>query len=472
MKKNKALTIGYLGLYFPVMAAKEYGVYESGRRMLDAAASEMRFMLVSWPQMISAAEEASKAARFFEERRVDLLVVQMSSLIMGDVIVPLAEKFENIAVWVLDEPDFSGELPLNSLTGYNLFVSTVRRTWGDQKKLMWLWGSGEHFSRRLGLTISALSALKHFKGSTILSIGGVVPGFDNLEYSRDSFEVSLGISIQHVELDEFFGWTESAPALEVIKIADSLVSKATEVRVSKDLIETTAKICYALQRARDIYEADAAALRCWPEFQTWKNIAPCAAVAWANDNSMPVACEGDILGAAAMLLGSIVSGQPTTMNDPVALDEKTGTIQMWHCGPGPASWADCRGQCLDYHHTLNRRLPETGCPAGVSSDIRFAKGPITLLKVRPDGKSLFMMDGEIVDGPSSPFPGSGGWIGNPRMAGESVSIEDFLQMMISYGLEHHYPIMRGHHYEELKEIAGWAGWSVQSRIRAGNGIAL
>lgn len=472
MKKNKKFKIGYIGLYFPIMAAKEHRVYESGLDTLEKAALEMHFELVAWPDVISEAGEASKAARFFEAQNINLLIVQMSSLIMGDVVVPLTEKIDRIAVWVLDEPTFSEELPLNSLTGYNLFVSTVRRTWGERKRLIWLWGHGSQFSLRLSLSIRALSAFEQFKGSKILSIGGVVPSFTNLEYIPDSFEKSLGIHIENVALNEIFKWAENAPAPEIDRITKSLVGQAATVRVSLDLIETTARICYALRKAKDTYEADAAALRCWPEFQAWKNIAPCAAVAWSNDHCMPVACEGDVPGAAAMLLGSIVSGHSATMNDPVALDQKTGTIQMWHCGPGPASWADCRGQCLDYHHTLNRRLPEGGSPAGVSSDIRFAQGPVTLLRIRPDGKSLFVMDGEIVDGPSVPYPGSGGWIGNLRMGNESISIEDFLQMMISYGLEHHYPIMRGHHYELVREIAGWAGWAVQPKISAEKGIAI
>ncbi len=454
------------------MAAEENNVFTSGKALLSTAAASEGFALAVWPRMISEASEAAKAAQFFEAEGIDFLLVQMSSLIMGDVVLPLTEKFNRIGAWVLDEPRYTGELPLNSLTGYNLFVSLIRETWGDRKKIAWFWGNGFDFSLRLQKTIKALTALKNINGSKILSIGGTVPSFSNLEGRLESFRTSMGIGFEHLEIEEFFRIAEKAPDSAVEEIACLLAGQAAHVRVGSDLMKTTARICYALQAAKDVYGADAAALRCWPEFQSWKSIAPCAAVAWANDHCMPVSCEGDGPGAAAMLIGSILSGSAATMNDPVALDRETGTIQMWHCGPGPVSWADCGGQCLDYHHTLNRRLSEGASPMGVSSDISFAKGPVTILRIRADGKSLFAMDGEIVDGPAPPYPGSGGWIGNLRMGGEPVSLEDLVQMMAAYGLEHHYPVMHGHHYDTLNEIAGWADWTMLPRIGAGKRIVV
>ncbi|MEI6874989.1 MAG: hypothetical protein WCL50_07650 [Spirochaetota bacterium] len=397
---------------------------------------------------------------------MDFLLIQASSLTMGDAVLPLVETADRIGVWVVDEPTYQGELPLNSLTGYNLCVSLIRGRWGDHKKLKWFWGSGEDFVSRLSETARALAALKMLKGRRIASIGGVVPTFENLEGEVGALERHLGVELVHVDLEELFRRSQEAPSSEVASILASLEGQARRVCVGKPLMETTARICAALRTVREREGADASALRCWPEFQEWKGIAPCAAVAWANDHCMPTACEGDLPGAAAMLVGRILSGRAATMNDPVALDRRTGCVQMWHCGPGPASWADEDGQCLDFHHTLNRRLAGDALRAGVSSDIRFARGPVTMLRIRGDGKSLFSLEGDVVEGPAPPYPGSGGWIGNLRMREGEVSLEDLLQMMASYGLEHHYPIMRGHHANTLREMAAWAGWVILPRIEA------
>jgi hypothetical protein len=460
------LRIGYAGLYFPVMGARELGVFESGQAVLERLAKEKGFELLMWPRMISEVEESRKAARFFAEQGADFLLVQASSLAMGDTILPLVEPMDRLGLWVLDEPTFEGELQLNSLTGFNLCVSLIRGTWGDKKKLKWFWGVGPEFEKRFVQTVDALAGLKAFRGSRIAAIGESVPTFDNLRYDEAKFEKSLGIEVLPFDLDDLFRRSDEAPAEGIEAIRASIVAASTCVHVDEAQLLTTARICHALRTVKEREKVDAVALRCWPEFQTWKGIAPCAAVAWSNDSCMPAACEGDLPGAAAMLLGRILSGKASTMNDPVALDRRSECVQMWHCGPGPASWADSSGRCLDYHHTLNRRLTPGTARAGVSSDIRFARGPVTILRIRGDGKSLFALEGEVVDGPSAPYPGSGGWVGKLKMDGSSVSLEDLLQMISQYGLEHHYPIMRGRHFSVLGEMAGWAGWTILPFVSA------
>ena len=52
------------------------------------------------------------------------------------------------------------------------------------------------------------------------------------------------------------------------------------------------------------------------------------------------------------------------------------------------------------------------------------------------------------------------------MDGVKVSLEGLLQMMAYHGLEHHYPVMRGRHYETVREIAAWAGWTILPFISA------
>ncbi|MGA2548135.1 MAG: hypothetical protein ABSF43_16425 [Rectinemataceae bacterium] len=464
--KKSALKVGYAGLHFPVMGAREYGVFEAGLAVIEKLAAREGFELAVWPRLISEAEESIKAARFFAESGADFLLVQASSLTMGDAILPLVEPIERLGLWVLDEPTYEGELPLNSLTGFNLCVSLIRAKWGDSKRLKWFWGDGVDFEIRFLTSIRALSGLKAFRGSRIAAVGETVPSFSNLDYEKENFEKALGIEVLPFDLEELFRRSDEAPSDEIEAIRTSLVARAACVRVDEPQLLTTARICYALQTVKEREGADAAALRCWPEFQSWKGLAPCAAVAWSNDSCMPTACEGDLPGAVAMLLGRIVSGRAATMNDPVALDRRSESIQMWHCGPGPASWADESGQCLDYHHTLNRRIAPGAALAGVSSDIRFALGSVTMLRIRGDGESLFALEGDVVERPAAPYPGSGGWIGNLDMGGVRVSLEDLLQMMAYYGLEHHYPVMRGRHFETLREMAVWAGWTILPFISA------
>lgn len=462
------LRIGVVGLQFTMMAANEHGVFTEARALLDRCSQTIPCRFIIWPNPVQDMAEAERAATFFKMQEIDFLLLQASSFAMGEIVIPLAALVERIGIWLVDEPTFEGELQLNSLTGFNLIVSTIRATFGSSRKIKWFRGTGADFEQRISDTVQSLSALKQLSGCRIASIGGTVPGFDNLELKGDSFASSLGIELIQIDLVELFHLAESAPQHEVSILERQLAVRSACVRVDAKSLETTARICQAIQVLKTREGLSAAALRCWPEFQDWNNIAPCAAVAWANDECMPTACEGDLPGAVAMLLGKILSGRATTMNDPVALHDGTDSIQMWHCGPGPVSWANEKGRCLDYHHTLNRRLAVGAKPAGVSSDIQFARGPVTMLRIRGDGHALFVLEGEVVDGPAPPFPGSGGWIGHLRMGGEHVSPNDIVQMMTVYGLEHHYPLMRGWHENVLREMAAWAGWSILPRLDSSN----
>lgn len=464
MDNGSFLRVGFVSLNFPVMSAKENKVFPKANNLLKKISSEIGFNLIVWPNLISEKSQAIQASEYFLSLKIDALVIQIASLIMGDVVLPLAAATDNLLIWGMDEPSYLGELSLNSLTGFNLFVSLVKNNWNEKKKMKWFWGMENQFHDRFSMTIKALSAFSQLRGKKFITIGKTVPTFDNLEPNREAFQKNFGIIFEDLAINDFFEIVEKTKNEEVSALASSLTNNATCVKVDNASLQSTAQICHALDKVKQEFGASAAALRCWPEFQTWNHIAPCAAVAWANDNCMTVSCEGDLAGAVAMYLGKIISGKATTMNDPVAFDWESGTIQMWHCGPGPASWADESGQCLDYHHTLNRRLANDEKPYGVSSDIHFAKGPATILRIRPDGSHLMVIECDIVDGPSKPFPGSGGWFANLHIGNDVVSLSDFLQMIAYYGLEHHYPIMRGHYFNILDEIAGWSRLSILNKI--------
>jgi len=128
---------------------------------------------------------------------------------------------------------------------------------------------------------------------------------------------------------------------------------------------------------------------------------------------------------------------------------------MWHCGPGPAAWADENGQCLEYHHTLNRRKADKSEWTGVSSDISFKKGPVTVMRYGRDGKSIFVFEAEVVDGPAPPFPGSGGWFGSFMSNKKAFHVMDFVETVKTHGIEHHYPVAMGHIEHVYREFASW-----------------
>jgi len=457
----KKIKIGLAGLYFPNFQAEEYKIYKRSLSAMTKLAEQLDFDLVAGVDKVSTEKEAKAAAAYFADEKVDFLLLQASSLILGDIILPFAEASERIGFWVVPEPVLEGELPLNSLTGFNLGVSVLRQNYPD-RLVKWFYGSPEcddyGFQDRLAVTVRALRCLKNLQNSRVGLIHDAVPTFINLTFDREGLKEHLGVEVVSLELDEVFkGAADKEGESRAEAVAAEMIKTAASVQVPEEEIAESSRVTDSLLGMAQKHRLDAVALRCWPEFQDVMQLAPCASVSYLNDHGLITSCEGDLPGAVSMLAAWYISQEAPTMNDPVAMDFENNLIQMWHCGPGPASWADENGQTLDWHHTLNRRVPEGEKKSGLSSDIAFKKGAVTLLHAAGDGSTFFVMQGEVVEGPAKPYPGSGGWIGNLTCNGEPCTAADFLQSITTYGFEHHYPIMRGHHEAAVRELASWTG---------------
>ncbi|GAB4546264.1 MAG: L-fucose isomerase-like protein [Anaerolineae bacterium] len=462
------LKIGLAGTYFPNFDALKLGVYEEAKKGLRDLAHSLDFDLVAVEEGIKSREEAERAARQLEAAAVDFLLVQASSFSLGDVILPLVDVNARLGLWFLPEPSFEGEIPLNSFTGFNLFASIIRLHLRERNlPFKWLFGmtNTPRFRRRLEITIRALSALKHLSQTRIGLIGGAAPTFLNLDYDAPSIAQRLGVGIEVHPMHDVFrrvaGYSES----QVREVVQAMVARAAEVRVTDGWLARTGQVYLALRDLASEGAYGALGVRCWPEFQSeLGGIGPCAAISWLNETGLPVSCEGDVPGAISMLAAYHVSRAPVTMTDLVALAEEEGLVHMWHCGPSAPSWADEAGQALTYHPTLDRASPAGAPRSGVSSDLVFAPGPVTIARFSQSADKLLLMSAEVVEGPSRGYAGSRGWLANLRMNGEPMSIPDLIETVACYGLEHHYPLARGNWTDVFHELAAWAGIHVLERI--------
>jgi L-fucose isomerase-like protein len=462
------LKVGLVGVCFPNFDALRLGVYRKSVEAMNVLASTLGFDLVAVPQEVQSLQDAERAADFLESEGADFLLIQASSFALGDVILPLASLTAWKGLWFLPEPSFEGDIPLNSLTGFNLFASIMRRHLKDNgQPFKWFYGMPENaqFRRRLEITVRALGALKKLRRARIGLIGDYAPTFFNLEYDAEAIANRLGVRIEVEMLSKVFERAGQYSEEAARKEAAAMRTCAADVQVTPDWLLRTARVALALRDLAREGRCDALAVRCWPEFQAeMGGIAPCAAIAWLNENGIPVSCEGDVPGAMSMLAAYHVSQMPVTMTDLVALAEEEGLAHFWHCGPTPASWADTRGQSLTYHPTLDRANPPDAPSSGVASDLVFAPGPVTIVRFSQDASSLMLASGEVVEGPSRGYAGSRGWVGHLSMNGETVSIPDLIETIAYYGLEHHYPLARGDWTDAFRELAAWTGIRVLNKI--------
>jgi L-fucose isomerase-like protein len=461
---KERLKVACAGFYFFNFAAKEHGVFEKSLISLNQLASDLDFDLIVYEKLIDSKEEAEAANAFFIENNIDFLLLQASSFFKGEVVLPLAANDFKIGYWLMPEPVAGGELQLNSLTGFNLGVSFIRKNF-PKRKFKWYYGNGDEaeFQESFSITVKALSCLKNLGQSRVALIDEVVPGFDNLDFDAYALKSNLGLEVVNVTLEDFFNkMTQSGEErpLKIKNIMDEITSDSVEVNVPDEELEKTARVAESMQLLGVERNFQAAALKCWPEFQGEKHMAPCAALSYLNDNNLITSCEGDLPGAVSMLAAAFLSDDAPTISDPVAIDIERNMVQMWHCGPGPASWADEEGRKLSWHHTLNRRIGADEKPYGVSSDLSFMEGPVTILRISGDGTRMFVLEGDVFKSSSGTYCGSAGWVGKLTSDGEGYSAQDFVQTIADYGLEHHYPLMKGHWEKVLRELAAWSGMEI------------
>jgi L-fucose isomerase-like protein len=183
------------------------------------------------------------------------------------------------------------------------------------------------------------------------------------------------------------------------------------------------------------------ALRCWPEFFTELGCAACGAMSMMSDSGVPCSCEADVNGTVTQLLLQGVSGEAAFGTDLVSADPESDTFVFWHCGLAPLSMADPLVKPRGTIHS-NRQLP-------LLMEFPLKPGRVTIARLsdsKREGYRLVVGRGEMVSRPNS-FSGTSG------VCRFDSPVRDALDVIMNEGLEHHYSITYGDHFDSLLAVA-------------------
>jgi len=225
--------------------------------------------------------------------------------------------------------------------------------------------------------------------------------------------------------------------------------EAADVEISGDSALRVAKLEAVLVRFADEEDLDALAVQCWTAIQEEYGISPCAAMARLSEQGIPSACEVDVHGAMSMLALGLAAARPTGLADwnnrHIELDD---VFSAWHCGVFPPSLARVRPRIRPHFGFESGKLAGRG---DGSIEFPIAFGPVTLFRITEDADGewrALIEEGESIEASGDPR-GTHGWI-------RLQDLERTYRAVIQ-GFPHHVAIGPGRAGAALEEACGYLG---------------
>lgn len=466
------LKIGLAGASQLSFPGDKPALFNASVEYMQKLSAALDFELCVYRPTIVTPEDAQSARAYFEEERIDFFLLQCTTFSAG-TLVPLLFKNApyRIGIWGLKEPTREGVIMLNSFCSINMYsgiIKTYLREYGVTAK--WFFGGpgDATLTRRLEVTVSALSTIKKICHARIALIGGIAPGFDDLYFDERKLEKRFpGLYLNRIhEFDEISTMADSYSEEEISKEVREITGEAHLInQKSINLMELNARFYKAYKKLIIENGYDALAISCWPKFQQQYNYSVCSVVGMLNDDMVPAACEGDVFGAVSMLILQTLAGRPTTLVDLVDIDEEDQSVQMWHCGPSAKEFA--RGKKYDLsvnYHGLPQTPGMDINSCGVTRDMVFAPGAVTSLRLSGEADQLFIFSGRIPEEDKPSFHGCRGWVGDIALNGEKTTLMDFINTIMVQGLSHHYTLAYGDYTDKACELSAWLGLSKIQKI--------
>lgn len=366
-----------------------------------------------------------EALSAFDLDALDGIVIQLSTFctaeLLHDVLAAIGDRRLPIALWGLEETD---EIVTNSLCGTQLWASTLTR-FGHGFTLLLGNPDNGALADELAAFAAASRAHRRIRGARIALIGTHADWFTNLAVNPWALRQLLDLTIQQTTLVRFLEGCTADPATE--KEAAKRWAEASFDGGDAEAGRLTLGRTYArLEAGLDKIGADAVAIRDWPEILyaedfrgTW------AALGELSDRSVPIAPEGDVMGAVTALVARAFDPASLPfLTDISGLDRARNRLVLWHYGVSP--------RLADGPRSLDPVLKQESFP--------LEAGALTLIRLslRADGElRIFVSEGEIETEKSRANRAAGFF--RPARA----EAEELVRHFIEEGYEHHVTAVYG-----------------------------
>lgn len=466
------LTIGLINASLPSYFPQQHGVFNDARAALDEIGAREGYTLVEAEGIPMDAVQARAAVASITAAGADFVLLLHGGFTMGDVVREIALSPLPLGIWATPEPTLTKDIQLNNFVSLNMSMSIARGV-RDLKTnpVQWYLGAPTEpaLLARLEQTLTALRARKALKGARIGMIGGLAPTFYNMEVSSDTLMRQLGVGVEHIDVHAMTNLMAAQSSADVSAELDEMTAAADVHGVSDVQMDLTVRAVLALRSIAKRGGYDALAVSDWPALQENPGMHPGAAFSWLEEkDKLPVASEGDILGAVTQLVVKAITGRVGCLLDMTSPDFESDKILMWHGGGGPLYMAKDGVSWIN--HPMIGRGTEEGPVFGAIADYEFALGDVTVLRVSRHGTAQFAVEGQVSKGKETGFDGCRGWVGDFRSQAGPCCANDVVTTVMEQGLEHHFVLIQGKYLNTLEEFGRWCSMAPLNIIPAHSGL--
>lgn len=460
---TQTLKIGLIKASLPSYFPDKYDVWQRAEKALGTLCAAESIELYVVPDVPMGAKDTQHALGLCEAKGVDFVMLLHGGFSMGDVARTVAASHFRAGFWSIPEPQRTDDIQLNNFVSLNMSMSIARLVRDlKTRPVQWYHGApeGQSLIARMTTTIRALKAAKALENCRIGVIGGLAMTFYNMEVSTNDLRTRLGVEVAHEDIHVL---TSRMAALDEARVNDEVDKMAAAAKidgVSDEQMALTARAALALRDIAADGDYDALAVSDWPALQENPGMHPGAAFTWLEEmDGLPVASEGDVLGAISQLVAKSVTGKVGYLLDMTEPDLDAKQLLMWHGGGGPLYLADDRGARWINHPMIGRGTEE-GPIYGAISDLVFRDGPVNIFRIARNAGAFFQMSSVVSGRDPSGFTGCRGWLQDFVIDGEAASLEDVVATVMAHGLEHHFILVPGDHSAALVEFSAWTGMEI------------
>lgn len=404
--------------------------------------------LVRCESIVDSTEGIQDAIELFKRSGVRLVIMLYGAFTGDDVCTAIADELNvPLILWAPREPELhGGRLLANAMVALTMNSGSLYRLGHLSYPIYGGLESGEATKRVLSLA-KAYNTVYRMQHMTLGLFGYRPTAFYNSAFDEGLIRRTFGIKMEETDLKVVFdlmaSLDEQAVAAEKERVKAEFTLDAT---LPEEYLDNHARLYLALKGLMQQQSYDYATIKCWPEMGNLKTT-PCAVLGRLIDDGCPIACEGDVDAALAMIAQTCLSGQSNFITDMIDMNEEENYLTFWHCGNAAPS----------LHHSANAGVmgdhPLAG--QGTAFYTTLKEGPVTISRLcNIDGEyKLFLLRGNARQ-TNLYTPGC---MINVTM---ETPVKDVLYGLIERGVPHHYSIVWEDVYDQMATLADLLGLEV------------